>query len=736
TDHPATGTPTPTDVNYIRKMNSEVPQNVSGFLIYGLTDIPELQVPVFITFLVVYFIIVFNNTSLFLAVLVDPHLHTPMYIFLTHLSLIDVTYTSNVLPKLLNIILTQCKNISFAGCITQMYIFASLTCTEFLLLSAMAYDRYAAICSPLYYFILMSMKRCAVLISTAWFIGFLNPTGHAVLISAISFCSSRLIDHFFCDVIPLLKLSCTDTSIVEMLSYIEGVLLVFPAFLLTVISYICIIAAILKIKSAEGRHKAFSTCTSHLTCVIIFYLTVMSVYMRPTSSASLKKDKFFSLLYIVLVPMLNPIIYSLKNQEVKNALKKLKNTKFVKEITILVIMTSRNQTPELQFPIFMLFLFIYLIIICVNGIIFVLILCDTNFHTPMHTFLMMLSLIDLSSISNIKPNMLYMLHTQHKTISFLGCVNQTYLCLSLTCTDTLLLGAMAYDRYVAICHPLHYFTLMSTERCGLLISMAWTIGFTDPLAHFFFSYRSCLTASKYIDHFFCDVIPLLKISCSDTSIIEMLTYVIRTVLIVPDFLLILISYILIISTILKIKSADGRRKAFSTCTSHLTCVIIFYGTISCLYMRPTSSYSPKQDKFVALLFVILVPMMNPLIYSLKNQEVKTALKKVKNMLEMSLPGNSISNIKPNMLYMLHTQHKTISFLGCVNQTYLFLSLTCTDTLLLGAMAYDRYVAICHPLHYFTLMSTERCGLLKSMAWTIGFTDPLAHFFFISKLSPA
>ncbi|XP_063289845.1 olfactory receptor 1N1-like [Pelobates fuscus] len=228
--------------------------------------------------------------------------------------------------------------------------------------------------------------------------------------------------------------------------------------------------------------------------------------------------------------------------------------------------------------------------------------------------------------------MLYMLHTQHKTISLWGCVTQTYLFLSLTCTDTLLLGAMAYDRYVAICHPLHYFTLMSTQRCGLLISMAWTIGFTDPLAHVFFISKLSFCASKYIDHFFCDVIPLLKISCSDTSIIEMLTYVEGTVLIVPDFLLILISYIFIISTILKIKSADGRRKAFSTCTSHLTCVIIFYVTITCLYMRPKSRYSPEQDKFFALLFVILVPMLNPLIYSLKNKEVKTALRKVKKIL--------------------------------------------------------------------------------------------------------
>ncbi|XP_053305952.1 olfactory receptor 1019-like [Spea bombifrons] len=189
----------------------------------------------------------------------------------------------------------------------------------------MAYDRYLAICHPLHYFILMSLRQTAALAVTAWTVGFLVPTGHAALISGLSFCASHLVDYIFCDITPLLKLSCSETFNVAMLSIVDGAILAFPTFLFTLISYVFIISNILKIKTTEGRRKAFSTCASHLTCVTVFYVTVMGLYMRPTSSYQPKQDKFFALLFVVLVPMLNPIIYSLKNQDVKDALMKFRN---------------------------------------------------------------------------------------------------------------------------------------------------------------------------------------------------------------------------------------------------------------------------------------------------------------------------------------------------------------------------------------------------------------------------
>ncbi|KAE8589855.1 hypothetical protein XENTR_v10017778 [Xenopus tropicalis] len=296
--------------------------NVSGFIIQGFSDTPELHISLFVLFLVIYLIILLGNLIIFLVISCNPHLHTPMYIFLLNLSLIDISFSSTVLPNLLHILLTQQNNISFLGCMTQMYVFVALASSEYFLLTAMAYDRYVAICDPLHYIARMSRKHCAGLITAALTVGFGESVSPIVLISKLSYCASHLINHFFCDSIPLLKLSCSSTFSVELVIYIEGTLLVFNAFLLTLTSYIFIISAILKIQTSEGRQKAFSTCASHLACVITLYGTALSLYVRPTTSYSLKRDKYFSLLYIALGPVLNPLIYTLKNREILSSFNK------------------------------------------------------------------------------------------------------------------------------------------------------------------------------------------------------------------------------------------------------------------------------------------------------------------------------------------------------------------------------------------------------------------------------
>ncbi|KAE8589936.1 hypothetical protein XENTR_v10017859 [Xenopus tropicalis] len=298
--------------------------NVSGFIIQGISDTPELHNFLIVLILGIYLIILLGNLIIFLVISCNPHLHTPMYIFLQNLSFIDISFPSNVLLNLLHILHTQQNNISFLGCMTQMYVFVALADSEYFLLTAMAYDRYVAICDPLHYIARMSRKRCAGLITAAFTGGFGGAVSFIVLISKLSYCASHLVNHFFCDVAALLKLSCSSTFSVELLIYIEGALLPFNSFLLTLTSYVFIISAILKIQSSEGRQKAFSTCASHLACVITLYGTALSLYMRPTTSYSLKRDKYFSLLYIVLGPVLNPLIYTLKNREFQSSLNKVR----------------------------------------------------------------------------------------------------------------------------------------------------------------------------------------------------------------------------------------------------------------------------------------------------------------------------------------------------------------------------------------------------------------------------
>ncbi|XP_063819355.1 olfactory receptor 1468-like [Pseudophryne corroboree] len=302
-------------------MNTTHQLNTTDFFFKGLSE----SLPLFLLILLAYVIIICGNVTIITVICEDSHLHTPMYIFLLNLSIIDIASTSITLPKLLNMLITQYNVISFTGCMIQMFLFLFWAGTEVNLLAAMAYDRYVAICHPLHYVVLMSLRRTAYLSAIAWVVGFYDSIVHTVLISRMSFCSSHLINHFFCDILPLLQISCSDVSEVETLTYIDGTLMAFTTFLLIILSYSFIISSILKIKSSEGQIKAFSTCTSHLTCVIMYYGTLISLHMRPTSNYSPEEDMYFALLYVVLVPMLNPFIYSLKNKEFQKALAKSKS---------------------------------------------------------------------------------------------------------------------------------------------------------------------------------------------------------------------------------------------------------------------------------------------------------------------------------------------------------------------------------------------------------------------------
>ncbi|XP_029452796.1 olfactory receptor 2K2-like [Rhinatrema bivittatum] len=243
-----------------------------------------------------------------------------MYFFLTNLSFLDICNTFITLSTLLDSLLTGETRISFPLCMTQLYFFLALTVTEFFLLTAMAYDRYVAICNPLRYVLIMNRRTCALLASASWILGFLDVVPHIYLTSQFSFCQGNVINHFFCDLAALMKLSCSDMLKIEIVIFSEGLFLAAIPTVLTLTSYFYIISIILKIRSAQGRKKAFSTCSSHLTIVILFYGTLFCLYMRPTSMYSPNQDKLFSLLYTALIPMLNPIIYSLKNEEVKHIL--------------------------------------------------------------------------------------------------------------------------------------------------------------------------------------------------------------------------------------------------------------------------------------------------------------------------------------------------------------------------------------------------------------------------------
>ncbi|KAM4608120.1 olfactory receptor 6C74-like [Discoglossus pictus] len=296
---------------------------LSYFVIKGISDIPELQTPIFLLVLLIYLIVLGGNMTILLLICLDPHLHTPMYFFLGNLSLLDMSSTTVTLQSTLVAFITGDNTVSFLGCMSQLFIFSFLAENELFLLTAMSYDRYVAICNPLHYPMIMRYRVCALLVVVSCLAPIIFFTPYIILLLGCTCYVSNVINHFFCDLVPVMKLSCSDTSVLEMLILTEGMLftLLTPSSL-TFISYVFIIGTILKIRSSTGRSKAFYTCSSHLTVVLLLYMTLFCQYMRPVSIDSLESNKLFSLFNTAIVPMLNPLIYSLKNKDVKSALRR------------------------------------------------------------------------------------------------------------------------------------------------------------------------------------------------------------------------------------------------------------------------------------------------------------------------------------------------------------------------------------------------------------------------------
>ncbi|XP_075696905.1 olfactory receptor 5AR1-like [Rhinoderma darwinii] len=296
---------------------------IKDFVLLGFSGAPVLQVLLFALFLLIYVMTMMGNISIVIAYRFTPSLHTPMYFFLTNLSILEICYISATVPKMLSDFLSAHKTISFSGCATQMYCFLLLGGAECYLLVVMAYDRYNAICHPLLYATIMSKRICVILVTASWIGGAINSLIHTNLTFTLSFCGDNKINHFFCDLPPIMQLACTSTVINEIVLLVACGCVIVSSFILTIISYAHIITTVLHIKSSSGRKKTFSTCTSHLMVVTLFYGSAIFMYFRPKSSYSMNQDRVISALYAFITPLLNPFIYSLRNGDVKAAVKKI-----------------------------------------------------------------------------------------------------------------------------------------------------------------------------------------------------------------------------------------------------------------------------------------------------------------------------------------------------------------------------------------------------------------------------
>ncbi|XP_030042584.1 olfactory receptor 1509-like [Microcaecilia unicolor] len=459
---------------------------VTEFIFLGLTSNRDLQIVFFVLFLVMYLLTVTGNLFILITIYVDSHLHSPMYFFLSHLSFLDLTFSTVTVPRALVHFLLPRKTISYSECITQLFFFHFIGGTECFHLNLMAFDRYVAICNPLRYTTVMSRHVCLLLVVSTWII------------------------------------SCVSVS---------------------------------------------------LQLIIWGEMAVM-------------------------------------------------NETRVTEFILLGLTSNR----DLQIIFFVLFLVMYLLTVTGNLFILITIYVDSHLHSPMYFFLSHLSFLDLTFSTVTVPRALVHFLLLRKTISYSECITQLFFFHFIGSTESFHLILMAYDRYVAICNPLRYTIVMSRQVCLLLVVSTWLCGFFHAFVQTFPAIQLFFCGPNEINYFFCDSHPLTVLACSSTYINEIIVMANSGTLSVVCFLMLSISYGYIISTILKIRSTEGRWKAFSTCASHLMVVTLFFGPCVFIYMRPPMTFA--ADKLVSIFYAIVTPSLNPFIYTLRNDEVKKSMKKL------------------------------------------------------------------------------------------------------------
>ncbi|KAM8804059.1 LOW QUALITY PROTEIN: uncharacterized protein V5649_006047 [Rhynchonycteris naso] len=608
------------------------------FILWGLTNDPELQVVIFLFLFFTYILSVTGNLTITILTLLDSHLETPMYFFLQNFSFLEISFTTVCIPRFLVSLVTKDRTISYMNCMAQLFFFIFLRVTEFYLLAAMSYDSYVAICKPLHYTTIMSNSVCYQLVFSSWVTGFLIIFPPLILALKLEFRASSISDHFICDSSPLLR-SCSDTHFLELMSFFLAVVTLMVTLMLVILSYGYIIKTILKFPSAQQRTKAFPTCSSHMIVVSISYSSCIFTSIKPSANDRVTSSKGVAVLNTSVASLIEPSLYTPRNQQVKQAFKDMVQKVLFVELHLIwhkavmrnhkaittFILLGLTHDPKLQVLLFVFLFLTYLLSVAGNLIIITLTLLGSHLKTPMCYFLQNFSFLEVSFTTVCIPRFLYTMITGDNTVTYNACATQLFF-VFLFGARFFLLAAMSYDHYMAICKPLHYMTIMNNRVFTTLVLCCWFAGLLVILPPLGMGLQLEFCDSNVIDHFGCDASPVLQITCSDTVLIERIVLSSAVLTLIITLVCVVLSYTYIIKTILIFPLPNKGEKAFSTCSFHIIVVSITCGSYIFIYIKPSAKEGVAINKVVSVLTTSVAPLLNPFIYTLCNKQVKDAFK--------------------------------------------------------------------------------------------------------------
>ncbi|KAM7130418.1 LOW QUALITY PROTEIN: uncharacterized protein J5F26_015499 [Ciconia maguari] len=685
----------------------------SSFILVGVPSLEAFPTCLGILFCSGYIIALVGNGVVLLVIGLDNSLRDPIHCFLGMLAIIDVVMVTSIIPKMLSVLWLNSTEIGYMACFVQMFFVHSTTSEESGVLLAMAVDRYVAICHPLRYQAILNRQTIAQIGLAIVVRALLFMVPLTGMVTNLPYCRSRVVPHSYCEHMAVAKLACADPRPSGLYSVAGSSLIVGMDMAFIAVSYGMILKTVLGKKSCR---KAFSTCGCHICVMLLYYVPgIVSIYTQQFGSGiSMHAQVLLADLYLTLPTMLNPIVYSMRTKQIRQGTRV--GNKDLAWPTCAMSTANRSNTNSSSFLLTGIpglealhvwfsipFCFTYVMTLLGNSMVLLAVRLNKSLHEPMYYFISMLAVIDLIFSTAVVPKMLGVFWLDSREIGFEACFIQMFFIHTFTAVESGVLLAMSFDRYIAICNPLRYTTILTSSRTiqmGLL-SLARGAGVMTPLMCLLTSLPYCKT--RVIPHSYCEHMAVVELACTDPSVSDLYSLIVATLLVGTDSVFITFSYGMILRSVMRLPSQEARLKALRTCGSHVSIILLFYiGGLLSMYLQMFSfGLAPHVQVLVADFYLTVPPMLNPLIYGIKMKQIQEGIFKLWQLAGLSISQadkDSSSTFVPKMLlgFLFHLSHISWGG-GCVAQ------ICCDDAGIRGApVPLERHQALCEQMALVSL----------------------------------